>query len=166
MPFFFDDHLVNIVTGINDEPIPPSSTRAGNGSHLIAKYNDFVYVVQAALNSTPENVPQCVITATGHLCEPGSRVVVVDDGVNDNPLYIPANPPPGTECSIMHVPRGKEVTIRVDNNNPFLYKGSLVTVLVFSLVFEFASLIYIGQPEGIEIDFGWVPNNDAAFTAI
>jgi hypothetical protein len=36
----FNQHKIIIFTGINDSPTSPTSTVAGNGSHLIAKLND------------------------------------------------------------------------------------------------------------------------------
>lgn len=42
MTFDFTDSLIEVFPGINDNPIPPTSSSAGNGSHLISQYNGLI----------------------------------------------------------------------------------------------------------------------------
>jgi hypothetical protein len=46
----FNQHKIVVFTGINDSPTLPTSTAAGNGSHLIAKLNDLCDDLQTNLN--------------------------------------------------------------------------------------------------------------------
>lgn len=166
MAFYPEAYLISTFPGINDIPREPTSAKAGNGAHLAAVHNELVYGVGAEfVELKSQKVGECSITATGYHIAKGERLVVVDDGVNDNMIYLPTTElQPGTEVFIMHVPQGRNVDIRADDNAQFRYQGSVTQELRFVAVFEFASLIYIGQPTGIDIDFGWVPSNAAAFT--
>lgn len=44
-------HKVEIFTGINDVPVKPIATKAGNGAHLISKFNGLITDLQPALES-------------------------------------------------------------------------------------------------------------------
>lgn len=51
MPFDPTELQVPVFTGINDEPIVPTNTNAGNGSDLISRHNLLVTRVVSAFNS-------------------------------------------------------------------------------------------------------------------
>jgi hypothetical protein len=74
MTYNFDAIKIPTFTGINDVPIEPTATKAGNGSHVITQFNALVDETESALNTLESLIP------TGNNSSGGSnRYKVITD---------------------------------------------------------------------------------------
>lgn len=56
MPYDFSNFKVPVFTNINDKPVEPTPSKAGNGADIINRFNNLVDEFQSALNSLPTTV--------------------------------------------------------------------------------------------------------------
>lgn len=56
MTYDFSAIKIPTFTGINDTPVKPTASKAGNGSHLIKQFNDLVSELENTLNSLSSTV--------------------------------------------------------------------------------------------------------------
>lgn len=57
MPYNFSKFKVPVFTNINDKPVEPTSSKAGNGADIINRVNGLIDELQSALNSLPTTLP-------------------------------------------------------------------------------------------------------------
>lgn len=57
MPYDFNEFKVPIFTNINDKPVEPTASKAGNGADMIERFNSLIDQLQSTLNSLPSTLP-------------------------------------------------------------------------------------------------------------
>lgn len=119
--------------------------------------------IAATLSSIP--VTQQPFLASGsHIASPGQKVIFFDYYTNEPlTLFLPVNPLPGSEISLMHINPDQPIWIKNENQDIFRFQGSPTYEIHLIPIYEMASLIYVGFNSAAQTDFGWMPTNNTAF---
>ncbi len=56
MSYDFSEFKIETFTGINDTPVVPTASKAGNGSHFIQQFNDLITVTEDGLNDADASI--------------------------------------------------------------------------------------------------------------
>lgn len=101
----FDDLKIQTFSGINDNPIAPTASKAGNGSHLIAKFNDLVDSLRWKIitsNYTSVNQDKLIIDNTSN-------------GLIE--ITLPQSPTPGDAIKLVKALYNGVVTINLNGSS-------------------------------------------------
>lgn len=160
---------VPVFAGINDTPIEPSTAQAGNGSHLVNKFNLLVdnaeseitnlqdYINSLANNPTPPLAEKWVVVEDDYTAESGNKVVFKTNQPGLKSTYflnLPSSPPLGSYVSFINT--NQSITVEVINFDKF--NGGYATRIYVQDAYKLRTLIYIGQ------DIGWIPTTVDDYT--
>lgn len=171
MSIDFSSYRVPVFSGINDNPIAPTSSKAGNGSHLISLYNNLIAQLETSFKelkdeSSGRSTEWTVIDCDYNYPDSGSFV----PSRLDSSIYILNST---ARAILIDVPyssliqgnyltfanTNESITININLNNR-KYKGQEVERLSFLPAFSEGTIIYTGD------NLGWMPVQDAFFEAI
>ena len=165
----YDYQYLKIETfpNINDTPVVPTATKAGNGSHLISKYNELIDEVESNLNDLESNigdlgdVPRWNFTRSTYNALPGEKILFfksfdfpVPTAIN---LYLFSNPQIGDWIEICKFTTMYRI-------NLYNYQGRFNEQTYYSEVYipaatkDTVTLIYCGNDDG-----GWMPTKQNVF---
>jgi hypothetical protein len=148
---------VPVFTDVNDNEIAPTSTSAGNGSHLISKHNDLVDEVEVNINDVLSSIDDVissslknwVVAIDNYSAQPGEKIVMnINNDSIVRPSYdlrLPSNPPIGT--AITYVGTTVAKTINITNFN-IVNSASYYTRLYTDDAFVIRTLVYLGSSKG------------------
>ncbi|AFZ31632.1 hypothetical protein Glo7428_3145 [Gloeocapsa sp. PCC 7428] len=159
MDFDFEYLKIPVFTGINDNPVEPTETKAGNGSHLIQVINNLVDETVDGLNNLqyglehllpPINNWKLISTEViDYYAQPGEKIVIISTGIDQNVnVYLPSNPPEGTEISLIKT--SDSDTVQIQYNGKFC--NDYPSQLFLADRYRLATVIWTGD------SFGWIPN--------
>ena len=155
MPFDFSELEIPIFEGINDAPRIPTASRAGNGSHVIDCFNQFINAFTNALNalenSSAGNSAWTVTNAESITASNSTKIFfdVYSPGESQERFVIlPSEPTVGTEIKVFNPNTAVTVYINCGNQK---YQGFSPTTLSVGVIDEECGLLYINP------DVGWVP---------
>lgn len=159
MSFDFESLKIPVFTGINDNPVEPTKTKAGNGSHLIGAINTLIDETVDALNNLqygldhllpPINNWKIIPTdAVEYYAQPGDKIVIASTGTDRNfTIHLPSNPPEGTEISLIKT--SDSDTVQIGYNGKFC--NDYPYQLFLADRYRLATVIWTGD------SFGWIPN--------
>jgi len=149
---------IQVFQGINDNPIEPTSNKAGNGSHLIDQYNQLIDDLQDNLNTLSDRAEgKWIVISYDYLVSPGEKVLIYDNNGTPITIYLPASPTPGTVLSFIHTNVSTPVTIALQFEEPFDYKGQYIQSLTLNAEYKLASLLFCNN------SVGWIPLEDNIF---
>lgn len=170
MTYNLQNYKVEVFPNINDTPIEPTATKAGNGSHLIQQFNDVVDETEAGLNSLEEycdslsraGAPRWLPIIETYTAEHGQRILYLNNP-NLYPettidLHLYPNPQVGDWIEIFKLTRDYRI-------NLYGYLGIFNGISYYNEVYiaketvGSVSLIYCGNDY-----LGWVTNNQTMFT--
>jgi hypothetical protein len=163
MSFDLSGTRVPIFTGINDTPVTPTATKAGNGSHLIRAHNRLADDVQDALDTLEEPILKVakwrVVQPTGAdyavNSEPGQKIVAKTNPGYPLTVYLPYNPPVGSWLSFINTNPSVNIILASD----FYFAGSYIVSASFSTIYTDVTLVFLGNDGGI----GWIPSKPKDF---
>ncbi len=161
MPLDIQQLKVPTFEDVNDEPTAPTSTKAGNGSHLILQHNllvdsteQAINDLQDSLNSLPTNSASAnnwIVVENDYIANPGDKIVFkTNQPVSGKSIYylnLPSSPPLGTNISFINT----NGSIIVDVRNFSKFNGGYAIRIYTQDAYKLRTLVYVGQ--GI----GWLP---------
>lgn len=133
----FSDLLIPTFPSINDQPISPTATRAGNGAHLIKSYNDLI----DKLNNVSF---RWKIIDSDVVASAGDKLIVFNDANALVVITFPTLPVAG-DCISLLLASG----IVYLANIPVLNNVGVIEISL-GAVFEPIELVYINEA------FGWL----------
>lgn len=104
MVYDFSHLTIATFNGINDNPVEPTEQKAGNGSHLIAKFNELVEEVVNGLNNSNNQREWTVVHTERGSYTPVSGESVIIAGIGQDMFFIvtlPDSPTPGTNVTVL-----------------------------------------------------------------
>lgn len=138
---------IPVFTGINDNPVAPTSTAGGNGSHLIRRYNELVDLVQAQLNQTVEvtdTLVDEVTLAEATLINLASEIqglaLIAGSGIPNFPTTVH----PNNLALVVNSITGNDLTGDGTASTPYLTIAKALSILEEKLLPEFVSIELIG----------------------
>jgi len=155
MTYNFDAIKIPTFTGINDSPVEPTATKAGNGSHLIKQYNDLVTAIQAALNQLATNNTTWIQVDTNYSASLGEKIIAVS---NDNSIDIilpTTDRSDNPSITLLKTSANNSVRILLGSSK---FKGETINdeIANISTECEEVTLIYCGA------NLGWIPTKENA----
>lgn len=118
MSYDFSHLTIPTFPGINDTPIEPTETKAGNGSHLISKFNDFLSESYAIINFINDSVSELQNNPPA----PPDRWIGINDGYNlqspSEKLFLYGQFNPATDRTIVfHYEPSFFASVRIFNSS-------------------------------------------------
>lgn len=151
MPYDFSSLLVPVFPGINDSPVAPTASKAGNGSHIIGLYNELVNSLETALNSLESAGKHIILDQPTDYSVVGNENLIVfsnDTGFSSINILLPSTPTPGAWVSIL----SSNAATTVELLNYGKYESQQPLRVFLENDYEAVKLTYINS------DFGWMPN--------
>lgn len=148
MPYTLESFVIDVFTGINDNPIPPNPTRAGNGSHVVSKFNGLINFLTQVINiidaKVNKNIAWKPITQN-YVASIGDRIVLYGGGT------IVVQLPPAQDISsgdtISLIKADERVQVKIDSSNVYILGNSYSNIFIDTLG-EPIYLIYLGEGTG------------------
>lgn len=140
----FNDLIIPTFPGINDQPVNPTASRAGNGAHLIKSYNDLINKLSVASSSNWK------VIQNSYEASAGDRLIVP---YYSEPLIIinfPLEPIPGESITVLSSNAGNPIYL----GNITKYLDLDVREVKLSIRFEAIEVIYV------DTYTGWIPSRD------
>lgn len=154
MAYNLQSYKIETFTGINDQPVAPTTTKAGNGAHLIKQHNELVDLLEGYLGNLEESISQSsvsnwVVVTNDYTANPGESIVfntyIPEEGKTEFALTLPNNPPIGTPVSFINT--NQDIKIIINGFNSF--KGQSDIGLSIKDAYILRTLVYIGDQ--------WIP---------
>jgi hypothetical protein len=150
---------IPVFQGINDQPVEPTASKAGNGAHLISQFNQLIDDVvtilndlELATNTNPS--PQSVVVNTDVLTyqAAANQNIVVIGAISGGNLIIslPSNPNAGDRLSVIRADQNNAA--RISNYGTFCGNQSTNKLLIPE-IYKQVTLIYIDET------IGWITDN-------
>ena len=144
MTFDFNSLKIQTFTGINDNPVSPTASKAGNGSHIVAQFN-------ALIDALNENIlsNDWIIVKDNYQAE-ANKKLLFDFNSFALRLIFPPDPKPGNQLTLLKI-ADTNYNLSIDLNGKPL-QGTYPSAV--DLIYDYTeiTLIYV-SPE-----FGWIPN--------
>lgn len=157
MAIDIDFFTVPVFTDVNNTPIEPTATNAGNGSHLIKKHNDLVESVAFEIDTLNEYVQgvdsltkgNWVVVNDSYTASPGEKIVVnINNDSVSRPSYdliLPTNPPVGSFITYLSTTVAKVIDIKNYNK---INSNSFYTRVFTDDQFVVRTLVYLDDTQG------------------
>lgn len=140
MPSDFDEFKVSVFPNINDKPVEPTSSKAGNGAHIISQFNGLLDRL-----ATPWRIINSNYTALL-----GDKIIIDTNGVtSDIIVTLPEDPPACTPVTLIRY--GSDGVVRIHLNGARYDQGLLGEVKLETAAEE-VTLIFLS------VSYGWMPN--------
>lgn len=154
---------VPVFPDINDTPTPPTSTSAGNGSHLIFQYNSLVSSLQTVISNLLEQVSgNWQVVSDDRLAVPGDKIVFKTNqpisGKTTYYLDLPSNPSIGTPVTFINTNPAIAIGVRNFGGVFNGFNGILEASVQEAYVTR--TLIYTGT------EIGWIPTAADDYTKV
>lgn len=156
---------VPIFEDVNDIPVAPTATTAGNGSHLVEQYNNFVDETEGYINSLSSGIDELflrsqdswIVVNDDYPAAPGDKIVFNTFQPIKVIYYLdlPSSPPLGT--SVTFINTNASVTVELRNFQRF--NGGYEIRLYIQDQYIERTIIFVGG--GI----GWLPTTPANYLA-
>lgn len=168
MSYDLQGYKIQTFPNINDAPVAPTSTKAGNGSHLIKQHNNLIDEVEGGLNSI-ESFAQDLTDpirynfARGtYNASPGEKIMFFQSFDIPVPtsidLYLFSNPQIGDWVEIVKFTDNYRINL-YNYLGRFNYQSYWSSVYIPQAIVDTVTLIYCGNDDG-----GWIPTKQNIFT--
>lgn len=151
-------YKVPVFTNINDKPVAPTASAAGNGAHLIQQHNDLIQEVESDLNSLIENFANVSRKVQGNWLVTEESTIVVYGGEtvfvkNNQPgletfytIYAQEEPDIGTTFSYMSANQSTPIELKTYNDQVlWVNTGSRPTRVYSTAEYVLHTLVYLGD---------------------
>lgn len=156
MAYNLQSYKIETFAGINDQPIAPIATKAGNGAHLIKQYNEIVDLLEGYLGDLEESINQLsasnwVVVTNDYTANAGESIAFntynPEDGKTEFILTLPNNPPIGSQVSFINT--NQDIKILISGFNSFMGRSASSVSLSIKDAYILRTLVYIGND--------WIP---------
>lgn len=168
MVFDKAEYKVEIYPNVNEQPVAPSPSKAGNGSHLISKFNALIDILESKLIDQQSQIDSLIASAGGK-----SSWIAIDSGYsaqfNDSVLILPStglsimlpeNPLVGTYVEFLKIDEETVVSLDLSSNQKINNSFGWDTIKLTS--FKKRSILIWTD----NINKGWLPIDENDFLFI
>lgn len=157
MTFDFDSLKIQTFTGINDNPVAPTPNKAGNGSHLIARFNELIDTIQLVLESSSTNASNWIIVTDEYAARSGDKILTYKEDNNGSgySIYLPETPQFKDSITILHADQLSSTSLMYYHK----FQGDNYNNTFINTAFEEVTLIFMGNT------LGWIANKQNVITA-
>lgn len=160
MTIDFSNTKIPVFPDVNDTPIEPTATGAGNGSHLIQQYNNLVNSVEVVINDLQDSITDLIssnweIVEDDYVASSNDKIVFNTNqpivGKNIYYLYLPNNPTSGNTVSFINTNPSIQIEIKLATEE-ILFEGTYLARLYLADQYIEHKLIYVPN-------IGWISTN-------
>lgn len=157
----FENTKVNVFSDVNDTPIEPTQTNAGNGSHLIQQHNKLVSSTEAAINNLLSQVGKdWQVVNSDYTANQGDKIVFKTNqplsGKATYYLNLPSSPPVGSSVTFINI--NPSIILAVRNFGGMFNGFSGVVEASVQDSYVTRTLVYTGG------QVGWMPTATDDYT--
>jgi hypothetical protein len=157
---------IPIFEDVNDTPVVPTATNAGNGSHFIRQYHQLIDETESSINTLESDVNLAfrklnldwVVVQNDYIATPGDKVVFKTNaplpGKTTYYLNLPSSPPLGTNITFINT--NLSITIEIRNFGRF--NGDSPIRIYTKDSYKTRTLVHAGT------DIGWIPTTPDDYT--